>query len=217
MQRLKKSPEPFQTLMNRRRPEDAVAAALEPGPDLDRHHWERVAEETLSRAFATASAGLSLPGLDGRGPEPPPSGDASPDHAPLAADAPQGRLGFRLSMGGSGSSFTPLIGACFHFESLRRLTAASGRQLGLKGVIVVRGQVVLLPDAPSQTHQHQTALAPWPSTQQDWQSSRGDAFPRAATTPRRSLLGQAELVPQPLDTDLTPRVIGPAPRPLWGA
>lgn len=184
-----------------------------PVPAIDRDHWERIAEDALTRVFRTAGAGLSLPGLDARRPDPV---DSCRD--PMAAEAgspekPSGRQGFRLALTGRGTSFTPSIGACFRFESLRQLTAASGRQLGLKAVIVVRGQVVLLPEtartanvwrsqsamaSPAHTDAPPAGLFPWPSRTRD-----------------RSLLGLATLVPQPLDRPHSPAALGPALCPLW--
>jgi len=180
---------------------------LEPHPerlaDSEREHWERIAEESVSRAFRGASAGLALPGLDGRWPEPP-SPTPDTDAAAASEERPGGRQGFRLALSGNGTSFTPSIGACFHFESLRRLTAASGRQLGLKAVIVVRGQVVLLPDT---TPTPPSPMDRFPGVQPPWQASA-----RA-----RPLLGLAELVPH-LDETQTPPMAswsGLPPCPLW--
>ena len=203
--------------MNRRRPDQTVASALDPVPPVDRSHWERIAEEALTRAFQSASAGLPLPGIDGRGPEAITSSEVSAGQSPSTADSAPRRLGFRLSLSGSGTSFTPIIGAYFHFESLRKLTAASGRQLGLRGVIVVKGQVVLLPESTNPSIQKPGPTAPWTRSQQGGSIRSWAGLATASTRFSRSLLGQAALVPQPIETDLTPRLIGPAPRPLWAS
>ena len=184
---------------------DRVEPLPERLPASERAHWERIAEEAVARAFRDASAGLALPGLDGRWPDPP--ADAADTAAAAASqERPGGRQGFRLALTGSGTSFTPSIGACFHFESLRRLTAASGRELGLKAVIVVRGQVVLLPDTT-------------PAQRSLLDHAPGTLLPSPAPTKAMPLLGLAELVAEAPETE-PPRVAswsGLPPCPLWGS
>lgn len=205
--------------MDRLNPDPGCADLSEgPGPAIDRDHWERIAEEALARVFRTAGAGLSLPGLDARRPDP-----VDSHRDPTAAEAgstekPTGRQGFRLALTGSGTSFTPSIGACFRFESLRQLTAASGRQLGLKAVIVVRGQVVLLPETArtANVSRSEPSLASHAHTKTPpARATPTGLFPWPSRPPDRSLLGLATLVPQPLDRPPGPAAIGPALCPLW--
>ena len=203
--------------MNRLRPKRGCVETpqgLEPG--LDRDHWERIAEEALARVFEQASGGLPLPGLDGRRTD----ADSAIGDPATEAREPQdrdgGRLGFRLGLTQQGTSFTPSIGACFRFESLRDLIAASGRHLGLKAVIVVHGEVVLLPalpntEGPLETHSGgsvtPTILRRSPTT----------AVLRPFAPRQRSLLGLAKLVIQasPPASSTSPELIGPALSPLW--
>ena len=186
---------------------------LEPG--LDRDHWERVAEEALARVFAQASGGLPLPGLDGRRTD---ADDASPDPTAGAND-PQdravGRLGFRLGLTQQGTSFTPSIGACFRFASLRSLIAASGRQLGLKAVIVVHGEVVLLP-APANPQGSHVARSDGGLIPTILNRAPTTAIPRPFAPRQRTGLGLAKLVIQASPpTSTSPEMIGPAISPLW--
>ncbi|MFM8524611.1 MAG: hypothetical protein ACKOCM_03190 [Cyanobacteriota bacterium] len=208
--------------MHRLNPDPDCAALPDgPGPGIDRNHWERIAEEALARVFRTAGAGLSLPGLDERRPDPADS-QADLTAAPeRSAEKARGRQGFRLTLTGHGTSFTPGIGACFRFEALRHLTAASGRQLGLKAVIVVRGQVVLLPETTTPTSLSGSHPALALSAHTD-RTASGTApsglFPWPSPTQNRSLLGLATLVLQPLqplDRSRTPVTIGPPLCPLW--
>ena len=179
---------------------------------MDRATWEAIAEESLARVFRAAGGGLSLPGLDGRGPDP--AGDSDPSGStPDLSDGPGGRQGFRLGLTGHGTSFTGSIGAAFHFQALRQLTAASGRQLGLKAVIVVRGQVVLLPDAAADSGPIGDRIPG--SIGSMLRSTAGSIGIGPGQPPSRTLLGQAELVPVALKSAAAPARIGPALCPLW--
>lgn len=213
--RLNQKPRQAQASMDRLQP-DPTASERTPSraPGMDRAHWERIAEESLARVFQATSAGLLAPGLRTEG------AAASTAMADSSAGAPGQdpacRQGFRLTLAGSGTSFTPIIGACFHFQSLRQLTAASGRQLGLKAVIVVRGQVVLLTEPPAITRPVGGRWLPWPASTRTPQRWPAIAFPWAPEPARRTLLGMAELMPLPKDPpDPGARVGAPAQFPLW--
>jgi len=183
-----------------------VAPPAEVPKDLNRDHWEKVAEEAISRAFREASAGLPLPGIDGRSPAPAGREEESNTPSGKANERAGGRQGFRLTLTDNGTSFTTSIGACFHFRSLRHLIGASGRTLGLKAVIVVQGQVVLLPEsvspwrsplkgasARSTDQTYRLTVEPIPGTTPAPQA----AVPWLAARAPSSLLGLAQLVPHP--------------------
>lgn len=212
--RLKQDPRPSADPMDRLHPDPAPRKRPSvPAPGLDRAEWEQIAEEALTRVFQATSAGLFLQGRETIRSNRTTDNDAV---EPMAGcpDQPPGRQGFRLALTGSGTSFTPIIGACFHFESLRQLTAASGRQLGLKAVIVVRGQVVLLPETtalPGMTG-HRSSRHQGPGVNAE---IRNHVFPRASTPSRPTLLGLAELLPRPLERGPASLATGPAPCPLW--
>lgn len=184
-------------------PPDRDATLPQRLAETERAQWERIAEEAVARAFHDASAGLALPGIDGRWPDPPPD-SAEPGAALARQERPGGRQGFRLTLAGSGTSFTPSIGAILRFDALRRLTAASGRQLGLRAVIVVRGQVVLLPDAP-------------PNLRSPLQGPPGAQSLRQPATKAPPLLGLAELIVKAPETP-SPALVSwlrLPPCPLW--
>lgn len=201
--------------MNRLRPASlATANAPDRDPDHERSHWEHIAEEAVARVFQTASAGLSLPGSDGRRPEALPVDDKPAHCGQDTVEASPARLGFCLGLSERGTSFTPSIGAAFRFQALRQLVAASGRQLGLKGVIVVRGQVVLLQDAAS-------ASGPLAGTTgvlvkaPRRGSAKAISLAEPAEETRGTLLGQAELVLQPTPASGGQTARAPALCPLW--
>lgn len=188
-----------------------------PCPALDRAYWERIAEESLARVFQTTGSGLLAEGQKTSGA----AADAASDNGTQSPSKPEmeaSRQGFRLTMTERGTSFISIIGACFHFQSLRQLTAASGRHLGLKAVIVVRGQVVLLPDRTAVNGPVGGSWLPVRSgspTNRHWKAI---ALPKPAAPPERTLLGLAQLMPLPLErSDAVGRVVAPAQLPLWGS
>lgn len=194
-------------------------APCEPTPNrasaLDRAHWERIAEESLARVFQTTGSGLISPTRTATAG----GGEAARnthDGGPSRREATVCRQGFRLAMTGSGTSFTSIIGACFHFQSLRQLTAASGRHLGLKAVIVLSGQVVLLPDTSASNGPVGRAWLPAPATTTRNRHWKAIAMPKPAAPPERTLLGLAQLMPLPLErSDTLAMTIAPARLPLW--
>lgn len=203
--------------MDRPQPDPAPAEPTSrPTPALDRAYWERIAEESLARVFLATDSDLLLRGSEADAGVAGALMDDS-DARASGQDPSLCRQGFRLALTGRGTSFTPIIGACFHFQSLRRLTAASGRQLGLKSVIVVRGQVVLLPDS---NHANGPSGLGWPPdrSRARLNSRRGiTTLPQPTPPPERTLLGLAELMPLPLErSDTVPRGVAPAHLPLWG-
>lgn len=214
--RLQQKPRQAQASMDRLQP-DPTASGRTPSraPGMDRAHWERIAEESLARVFQATSAGLVVPGFRAEGAA---AGTAVADNGAEASgqDPTACRQGFRLTLAGSGTSFTPIIGACFRFQSLRQLTAASGRQLGLKAVIVVRGQVVLLTEPTAITRPVGGRWLPWQASTRTPQRWPAIAFPWAPEPARRTLLGMAELMPLPKDPpDPGARGGAPAQFPLW--
>lgn len=182
---------------------------------LDRAYWERIAEESLARVFQTTGSGLISPDQKANAG----AADATRNNSesePPRREATVCRQGFRLAMAGSGTSFTSIIGACFHFQSLRQLTAASGRHLGLKAVIVVRGQVVLLPDTSTLNGPVGRTWLPVPPSAIPDRHWKAIALPKPAAPPERTLLGLAQLMPLPLErSDALAMTIAPARLPLW--